>query len=49
MTVFLGIIHMLLFVAAFATLTFGLNSKNKWVTTVGIILVAFWGCWAVIH
>ena len=49
MVVVLGLIYMLLFVAAFATLAFGLDSGNSRVATVGIVLVAIWSCWAVIH
>ncbi len=49
MVVVLGLIYMLLFVAAFATLAFGLDSGNSRATTVGIVLVAIWGCCAVIH
>ncbi len=49
MVVVLGLIYMLLFVAAFATLAFGLDSGNSRATTVGIVLVAIWVCCAVIH
>ena len=49
MVIILGFIYILLFVVAFVTLAFGLNSGNKRATTVGIMLVALWGCWAIVH
>lgn len=49
MTIVLGVIYMLLFVAAFTTLAWGMDTGRRSVTRVGVVLVVLWGIWAVVH
>ena len=49
MLVVIGIVYLLLIVVAFMTLIAGLDKGNRRITTVGVILVAIWGAWAIVH
>ena len=45
----LGLLYMILMVAAFTVLAAGLDTGKKSMTTAGIVLVAIWGVCAVVH
>ncbi len=45
----LGLLYMIMMVIAFATLAAGLDTGKRPITAVGIVLVAIWSIWAVVH
>ena len=47
--VVLGLVYMLLFVVACVVFACGVDSSNSRITTLGLVLVVLWGCWAIIH
>lgn len=45
----LAFIYIIMMVVAFMTLVAGMDSGNKAITRIGVVLAIIWGIWAVAH